>query len=81
MPPFDLNILNGKGSLFVTRPSLGHHIASRDELLKRAGAVMSAVQEKKLDVRVGATFPLSDAKAAHDALEGRKTTGKVLLLP
>lgn len=81
VPPFELNGLNGRGSLFVTRPSLVHHTFTRDELETRAGALLSMVSSGKLDVRIGATFPLADAKAAHDALEGRQTTGKVLLKP
>ncbi len=81
VPPFELNTLAGKGSLFVTRPSLVSHTATREELEKRAGAVLEMVSSGKLDVRIGATFPLAEAKAAHDALEGRRTTGKVLLLP
>ena len=81
LPPLDLGVLAAKGSLFVTRPSLVNHIASRDELEARADEVLGWVSSGKLDVRVGAEFPLAQAKAAHDALEGRKTTGKVLLLP
>ncbi|MCZ6534346.1 MAG: quinone oxidoreductase [SAR324 cluster bacterium] len=79
--PFELNTLNGKGSLFVTRPSLVHHTFTREELENRAGALLGMVTSGKLDVRIGATFPLAEAKAAHDALEGRQTTGKVLLKP
>ena len=81
IPPFDLNVLNGKGSLFVTRPSLVHHTFTREELENRVGALLGMVSSGKLNVRIGATFPLAEAKAAHDALEGRKTTGKVLLKP
>jgi NADPH2:quinone reductase len=81
IPPMDLQILNAKGSLFVTRPSLVHHIFTRKDLEARSGEVMKWVMSKKLKVRIGATFPLADAKLSHDALEGRKTTGKVLLLP
>ncbi len=81
VPPFDLNRLNAMGSLFVTRPSLAHYTASRAELLERAGAVLGAVASGALEVRIGAQFPLDEAAAAHDALEGRRTTGKVLLLP
>jgi len=79
--PLDPAILNQKGSLFLTRPSLFHYIASREDLATRAGAVLEMVNSGKLDVRIGETFPLVEAKAAHDALEGRKTTGKVLLIP
>jgi NADPH2:quinone reductase len=80
VPAFDLQQLNALGSLFVTRPSLAHYVATRDELLLRAGAVLSAVARGTLDVRIGARFALADAAEAHRALEGRRTTGKVLLL-
>jgi NADPH2:quinone reductase len=79
--PFDPQILNAKGSLFFTRPSLGHYVSTRDELLARADAVLGAIQKRELEVRIGATFPLRDAAEAHRALESRATTGKVLLLP
>lgn len=79
--PFDPQTLNAKGSLFLTRPSLYHHIRTRDELLARAGDVLSAVKRGELDVRIGATFPLSRAADAHRALERRTTTGKVVLVP
>lgn len=81
VPPFDLGRLNALGSLFVTRPSLAHYTAERAELEERAGAVLSAVAEASLHVRIGATFPLAAAADAHRALEGRATTGKVLLVP
>jgi NADPH2:quinone reductase len=79
--PFDPQTLNAKGSLFLTRPSLFHYTATRDELLQRAGELTAWVRDGKLKVRVGAEFPLKDAAQSHRALEGRKTTGKVLLLP
>ncbi len=81
VPPFDLQRLNAGGSLFVTRPSLAHYTASRDELEWRAGEVLGAIAKGELDIRIGARFPLADAVAAHEALEGRRTTGKVLLIP
>lgn len=81
VPPFELNTLNPKGSLYVTRPSLGHYILNRAELEARAGEVLGWVASGKLKVRIGAEFPLAKAKAAHEALEGRKTTGKVLIIP
>ncbi|MGC0273448.1 quinone oxidoreductase family protein [Pseudactinotalea sp. Z1739] len=81
VPPFDLQRLNSAGSLFVTRPTLFHYIAETDELRYRARAVFTAVAEGSLDVHIGAQFPLADAARAHRALEGRETTGKVLLLP
>lgn len=81
VPPFDLQRLNAGGSLFVTRPSLAHYTASREELEWRAAEVLGAIAADKLDIRIGARFPLGDAAAAHEALEGRRTTGKVLLIP
>ena len=81
LPPVDLGVFGAKGSLFFTRPSLANHIATRQELERRAGEVMGWVASGKLKVRIGAEFPLAKAKDAHDALEGRKTTGKVLLIP
>jgi NADPH2:quinone reductase len=81
VPPFDLQRLNAGGSLVVTRPSLAHFVATREELVTRAGAVLGAVADGSLRVRIGARFPLARAADAHRALEGRATTGKVLLLP
>src|SRR5690625_3855321 len=80
VPPFDLQRLNAAGSLFVTRPTLAHYIADRAELVWRAADLFNAVLEG-LSVRIGQEFPLTEAAAAHAALEGRKTTGKVLLVP
>jgi len=79
VPPFDLQVLNRKGALFVTRPSLGHYTATRAELVQRSTEVLGWVQAGKLDVRIGREFPLSAAAEAHRELEGRRTTGKVLL--
>lgn len=79
--PFNPAVLAQKGSLFLTRPTLFHYIADRASLERRAGDVLSAVAARRLDVRIGATFPLAQAADAHRALEGRKTTGKVLLIP
>jgi NADPH:quinone reductase len=79
--PLDPQVLNAKGSLFLTRPSLFHYTATRDELVKRAGDVLGWIQKGELKLRIGATFPLADAAKAHRDLEGRKTTGKVLLIP
>jgi NADPH2:quinone reductase len=79
--PFDLQVLNAKGSLFVTRPSLNHHIATREELVQRAGEVLGWIREGKLRLRTELEFPLKDVAEAHRALEDRKTTGKVLLIP
>jgi NADPH2:quinone reductase len=81
VPPLDPQILNRKGSLFLTRPMLGHHVATREELLRRATDVLTWVKDGVLEVRIGAEFPLERAADAHRALEGRETTGKVLLLP
>ena len=79
VPPFDPNILNGKGSLYLTRPSLGHYVLTRDELLWRAGDVLNWVASGKLKLRIDRSYPLSDAASAHRDLEGRKTAGKLLL--
>lgn len=81
VPPLDPQRLNSGGSLFLTRPTLGDHTATRDELDWRALELFDAVRAGTLDVRVGATFPLADAADAHRALESRSTTGKVLILP
>jgi NADPH2:quinone reductase len=81
VPPFDLARLNALGSLFVTRPSLAHYIQTREELDLRAGQVLGAVETGRLRLRIGARFPLDKAADAHRALEGRETTGKVILQP
>lgn len=81
VPPVDLQVLNANGSLFVTRPSLFHYVADRAELERHAGAVLGAVASGDLAVRVGARYPLAEAAEAHRAIEGRRTTGKVLLIP
>lgn len=79
VPPFELQRLNALGSLSITRPSLGHFVATRDELEARASAVLGAAANGALKVRIGARFPMRDAADAHRALAGRGTTGKVLL--
>lgn len=81
VPPFDLQRLNRAGSLFVTRPTLAHYTTDPDELRYRAGSVFAAARTGALQVRIGARFPLAEAADAHRALEGRSTTGKVLLIP
>ena len=81
VPPFDLQRLNANGSLFVTRPTLFHYVAERAELERRAADVFEAVANGSLSVRIGDRYPLDEATDAHRALEGRRTTGKVLLLP
>jgi NADPH2:quinone reductase len=79
VPPFDLGTLNAKGSLFVTRPSLFHYLATRAELVERAGEVLTWIRDGKVKLRVEHVFPLAEAAAAHRALEGRTTTGKIVL--
>jgi NADPH2:quinone reductase len=79
--PLDPQILNQKGSIFLTRPSLFHYVVSREELLARAGDVLAWVKNGSLPLRIDRTFPLAEAAAAHRALEARETSGKVLLLP
>ena len=81
VPPFDPQRLNKAGSVFLTRPTIAHHTLTRSELEWRTSEVLGAAAQGDLEVRVGATYPLSDAAAAHEALEGRATTGKVLLTP
>jgi NADPH2:quinone reductase len=81
VPPFDPSILNAKGSLFLTRPSLAHHCLTRAELLWRAGDVLGWVASGELKIRVDRAYPLSEAAQAHRALEGRHTAGKLLLIP
>jgi NADPH2:quinone reductase len=73
--------LERAGSLFLTRPTLRHYTARREELLARAGEVFGWVADGKLHVRIGGRYPLEDARRAHEDLEGRRTTGKLLLLP
>ena len=81
VPPFDIQTLNSKGGLFLTRPALGHYTATREELLWRAESLFSWIGQNNLSVRIGGTYALSDAAQAHRDLEGRKTTGKLLLVP
>jgi NADPH2:quinone reductase len=81
VPPFDLQLLNARGSLFVTRPKLGDYVATRGELLERASAVLNAIARGELAIRIHAEFPLSRAEDAHRALESRATSGKLLLVP
>lgn len=79
--PFDPSVLNPKGSLFLTRPSLVHYLASREELTLRAGDLFGWIAQGKLRLRMDTEYPLAEAAEAHRALEGRRTTGKVLLIP
>jgi NADPH2:quinone reductase len=81
VPPVDPQVLNSKGSLYLTRPTVVHYVATGEELLARAGDVFQWIQQGKLTVRVDRTYPLADAALAHRALENRETKGKVLLLP
>jgi NADPH:quinone reductase len=81
VPPFDPGKLAAKGSLFLTRPSLPHYTLERSELLQRANDVFNWTATGKLKVRIDKTFPLAEVAEAHRQLEGRKTTGKVILLP
>lgn len=81
VPPIDPTILNTKGSLFLTRPSLGHYSATREELLWRAGDVLQWIASGKLKLAIDRTYPLAEAAQAHRDLESRATAGKVLLVP
>jgi NADPH2:quinone reductase len=81
VPPFDPMRLEGGGSLYLTRPSIRHYTATRAELLQRAGEVFSWIAEGKLDVRIGGRYPLAEVRRAHEDLEARRTTGKLLLVP
>jgi NADPH2:quinone reductase len=81
VPPFDLIVLTQKGSLFLTRPSLGNYISTREELVARSGAVFSMFTAGRLKLRIEHTYPLAEAQRAQHDLEGRKTTGKLLLIP
>jgi len=79
-PPFDLGEL-ARGSLYVTRPSLGHYTLTREELLERASDVFGWILTGRLDVRIGGTYPLEQAGQAQEDLQGRRTTGKLILVP
>jgi NADPH2:quinone reductase len=81
VPSFDPIILTQKGSLFLTRPSLQHYIATRADLEARTNALFEMIASKKLKLRIAHVYPLRDAQQAHRDLEGRKTTGKLLLIP
>jgi NADPH2:quinone reductase len=81
VPPVDLQILSQRGSLFLTRPTLGDYVATPQELRSRAEALFSAIRRGELYITIGATFALADAAKAHSALQGRATVGKLLLTP
>lgn len=80
VPPFDLIKLSQKGSLYITRPTLAHYTATREELDWRASEVMAMIVSGDLKLRIHKTYPLVEAQQAHRDLEGRKTTGKLLLV-
>jgi len=79
--PFDPQLLNQKGSLFLTRPTVAHYVATRDELLGRSQELLGWVRDGSLRVRIDRQLPLAAAAEAQAELEGRRTTGKVLLTP
>ena len=81
VPPFDPQVLNQRGSLFLTRPVLGHYVATRAELEARAGEVLGWVRDGRLRLRIERELPLAEAAEAHRLLEARATTGKLLLVP
>jgi len=81
VPPFDLIKLSQKGSLFITRPTLAHYTATREELEERASEVLAMIIDGRIELRIHAVYPLNEAPQAHRDLEGRKTMGKLLLVP
>jgi NADPH2:quinone reductase len=81
VPPFDLQRLNPAGSLFVTRPTLQHYVATREELLWRSGELLGDIAQGKLRVAIGGRYPLDRAADAYGDLEARRTTGKLLIIP
>ena len=81
LPLFNTQMLNQKGGLYLTRPSLHHYIATRDELLWRANDIFNWIQEGKLKIKIHKEYNLSEAEEAHKDLESRKTSGKLLLIP
>lgn len=81
VPPVDVRTLNAKGSLYLTRPSLHHYVHAHEELVERASDVLGWIAEGKLRLHIGLELPMAEAAEAHRALEGRRTTGKVLLRP
>jgi NADPH:quinone reductase len=81
VPPVDPMRLEDGGSLFLTRPSIRHYTATREELLRRAGDLFGWIADGKLDVRIGGRYPLENARRAHEELEGRRTTCKLILVP
>ena len=81
VPPVDPQRLNSAGSVFLTRPKLFDFVITTEELRSRAAAVYAAVADGTLDVRIGHRYPLDEARASHEDLQGRRTTGKLLLTP
>lgn len=81
VPPLDLQRLNSGGSLYVTRPTLGHYVATRAELVERGTSVLGDLAAGRLSLQIGGRYPLENAAAAYDDLEARRTTGKLLLVP
>ncbi len=81
VPPLDPQRLNAGGSLFLTRPTLAHHVADRAALLRRGGEVLRGLASGELTLQVGGTYPLAEAARAHSDLEARRTTGSIVLLP
>jgi NADPH:quinone reductase len=78
VPPVDLGILNGKGSLFVTRPTLFHYTATREDLLTAANDLFGVVKSGAVKIEINQTYPLRDAAQAHRDLQARKTTGSTI---
>lgn len=81
VPPFDLQRLNSAGSLFITRPSLAHHVAVRHEYEQRATELFGWIEDGTLDIAIGGQFSFDDVGRAYEQLEGRRSTGKLLLVP
>lgn len=81
VPPIDPQVLNAKGSLYLTRPTLAHYTQDRSELLERTAELLDWLTTDRLDVHIGGRYPLDEARQAHDDLQARRTTGKLLLLP
>jgi NADPH2:quinone reductase len=79
VPPFDPQRLNQLGSLFLTRPKVAEYIATRDELTWRAGDILAAISSGDLELRIGGRYPLDEAARAHEDLESRRTTGKLVI--
>ena len=81
VPPLDPQVLNAKGSIFLTRPFLAHYTADRAELLWRVNDLFHWIAAGELNVRIDKTFPLAEAAEAHRYLEDRQSKGKILLIP